>query len=101
MVKINVSNFSIEVLHKYQEDILPPDYIYYFSGDIKQNYISVEREVLAYDNNSCKLVGRCFSTIDGSFLLPVTTSGTCYLICLSDNTYNHLIAKEINPIIKE
>lgn len=101
MSKINISNFSIEVLHKYQEEVLPPDYTYYFSGDISQNNIFVEREVYAYDSASYKLVGRCFSDSYGDFLLPVTTSGICYLVCLSNNTYNHLIAKQINPIVKE
>jgi hypothetical protein len=39
--------------------------------------------------------------VTGTFLLPVTTSGTCYVICLSNNSYNHLIAKQINPAINE
>ena len=101
MSKINVSNFFVEVLHTYQEELLPSMYNYYFSGDVSQNSIPTERNLYAYDSNSYKLVGTASSDIDGTFLLPVTTSGNCYVICLSNNSYNHLIAKQINPIIKE
>jgi len=101
MSKINVSNFFVEVLHTYQEELLPSMYNYYFSGDVAQNSTPAERELYAYASNSYKLVGKCFSDVGGTFLLPVTTSGTCYVICLSNNSYNHLIAKQINPIIKE
>lgn len=102
MSKINVSNFYIGILHKFQEEaVLPEKYSYYFSGVVEQEGVPVVRDIYAYSSNYYNLVGKTSSEFDGSFLLPVTTSGTCYLVCLSDNSYNHLIAKQLNPIIKE
>lgn len=101
MSEIKISNFFVEVLHTYQEEILPLVYDHYFSGGVVQNSVPTERTLYAYNSSSYKLVGKCSSDVTGTFLLPVTTSGTCYVICLSNNSYNHLIAKQINPAINE
>lgn len=100
MTEIKVSNFNIEVIHKYQEEATPLEYNFYFSGLVEENTVYVDRQLYAFSATSNKLVGKTYSNEDGTFLLPVTTSGVCYITCLSNkNTYNHLIAKQISPLM--
>lgn len=93
---IFVSGLSIDVLCKFSyENVqsLP----YYMAGDVKLGGSPKNTKLLAFDESSYNFVGSCFSEgPSGDFILPVSTSGTCFVVCISDNVnYNHLVAKKV------
>ena len=88
--------YNIEVLTPFE----PLDTrTHYFAGTVKENTTSVDRVVVAYDQTSYIKVGQSTSP-GGEFVLPVTTSGTCFVLCYDDAAgldYNHLVAATVIP----
>lgn len=101
---LSVSGYSIEVLHPYSTPLAGeiPYTQYYFSGVVRENTTPISRELIAYSQDTYNEVGRTRSKSDGTFVLPSTTSTTCFIVCLDDNSstqnYNHLIVAIIDPL---
>ena len=96
---IKIASFSVEVLHKYTKKVYYTPKYYYFSGNVSELTLPKESQIYAYDSSTYRMVGSCTSDVlTGNFVLPVTTSGTCFIVVLSDNIeYNHLIVKRLVP----
>jgi hypothetical protein len=99
---ISVSAYDIEVLHPYiPAEGVGPQIDYYFSGQVLEYLNSAERTIMVFNQTTFLKVGETQSTISGTFLLPSTYSGTCFITCADDLTgqsYNDLIAADTIPL---
>lgn len=94
-----ISNYTLEILHKYNDNYTEPSiFNYFFSGTVKEYTTLVSRDIFAFSTDSGILVGKSASELNGTFFLPVTTSGSCFLVCFSGNpNFNHIIAANVLP----
>lgn len=93
---IFVSNLSLDVVHKFDYSY-EPTHSFYLAGDVLLEGVPKNTKLLAYSKDTYRLIGECTSSgINGTFFLPVTASGSCFVVCLSDNlSYNHLVATRV------
>ena len=93
---IFISNMSVDVLCKFSYENIS-SLTYYVAGDVKLQGSPKSTKLLAFDDSSYNFIGSCFSDVtSGEFVLPVSTSGSCFVVCISDNlNYNHLVAKKV------
>jgi len=95
MSEIKISSHVVDVLHKYVDNI---GSTYNFSGSVTEEGIGELCVLYAYNSTTKKLVGKTLSENIGHFLLPSTISGSCFIVCFSnDASYNNLIAKQVIP----
>lgn len=101
----SVSLYNIELLHPYipvTEQPTDPIQPYKFEGTVFELSSPAERQLFAYDQTTYLKVGESFSTVSGTFILPSTVSGTCFVVCLDDlagESYNHLIYATVDPLV--
>jgi len=99
---VYTSNFSIEILHKgeYIEYEETDNTLGFFAGIVFDKELPVRRKLFAFDSITKLLVGSCISNNDGNFLLHTTISGSCYIVCASEDlVYNHLVAASVIPAL--
>lgn len=98
-----ISAYNIELLHNYVPSSISISIpLYKFEGTVSELISPVERLLFSYDQVTYLRTGESFSTVSGTFLLPSTVSGTCFVVCLDDvigESYNHLVYATIDPLV--
>ena len=96
---IYIADYTVSILHKFNTPVKITLNTHYFYGDVTLEGTPKEAIIYAYDSESFSLVVQCISNNQsGVFTLPITTSGTCFIVSLSDNSdYNHIVAKSVVP----
>ncbi len=71
--------------------------IYYYTGNIYQKGLPVQRDVFLYDRVSGELMDKCISTVSGTYYLTTTVSGEHNVVCHADENYQDVILGRILP----
>jgi hypothetical protein len=96
MSQLTIANFGLEVLYKTNRS---DQYLGYFQGHSELHSVYTYRDVNAFSEVTFKLVGTSAVVNPDSYLLYCTVSGSCFLVCMSNDTnYNHLIAARVLPV---